>query len=130
MSPRKSTPSPLAARLSELAIEPHELAALCRVDLSTVETWIADGLDGESAILTRFLADADDARRRVEQLRRTYTRTLEGEGSAHSGVTPPYGTADIGVLDGEPVPTVPPLPAPTRRPLESVQDGSRYGGSK
>ncbi len=128
MTSKKTSQSALSQRLDELQVEPRELATIVRRPLEEVERWIAaDDLGGEAAVLCRFLADADDAARRVEQLRKTYTRTLEGEGAEHAGVTPPYGGGYEGG-DGNPVPTIGPLPQPgPRRELEDMQDGRRYG---
>jgi hypothetical protein len=98
--PKQTSPTPLAARLTELHIEPRELAALVRRPVEDVQKWLADGPDAEGAILTRFLADDTDALRRVNQLRRTHTRNLSGDGATQAGVTVPYGTGDIGKVTG------------------------------
>lgn len=63
--------SPLVARLAELEISPAELAAICGVDVATVEGWITDGPDAEAKILLRpiFASDAAAAAA-VERVRR------------------------------------------------------------
>jgi hypothetical protein len=69
--------NPLFDRLRELQISPEELAQLVNRPLEEVKAWIdAESLPGEAKILTRFLADDADALRRVEFLRRSYTRNL------------------------------------------------------
>lgn len=128
MTAKRKT-SPLAAKLDQLGITVDECAAVCGVPVEEVTDFIENGPDAEGAIRLRWLDDDDDALRRVEQLRRTYTRSMLGEGIEHAGVTPPpYGGGFEGA-DAQPIPTVPPLLAPTRRTLEVVQDGARYGGS-
>jgi hypothetical protein len=99
--PKQISPTPLAARLTELHIEPSELAALVRRPVEDVQTWLANGPDPEGAILTRFLADDADATRRVEQLRRKVTRKLAGEGAERAGVSPPYASGDRTAPTGE-----------------------------
>jgi hypothetical protein len=93
----------LKARIDALGISPPELAALVRRPLDEVENWLTTKqLGGEAAVLIRFLADPEDAHRRVEQLRRTVTRSLEGDGAAYSGIKNlPYGSNDAGKVTGE-----------------------------
>lgn len=97
--PRNST---LADRLAALAITPEELAAIVKRPVEEVGRWVkAETLGGEAAVLLRFLADDADALRRVNQLRRTDTTNLAGDGAAYAGVDPPpYGTNDSGRVTG------------------------------
>lgn len=89
----------LAARLDELSIEPSELAALVHRPVEEVEGWIkAKTLGGEAAVLCRVLADADDAQRRVAQLRRRYHRTYAGGDAA--ALSPAAVTVGPPVRDG------------------------------
>lgn len=94
--------TPLAARLNQLGISAAELAAIVLRPTEEVELWLtAKSLGGEAAVLTRFLADPEDAARRVSQLRRTVTQNLEGDGAKYAGVAAPgYGTNDIGKVTG------------------------------
>jgi hypothetical protein len=91
----------LAKRLTALGIDAPTLAAIVRRPLADVERWIsARSLGGEAAVLLRFLADADDARRRAAQVRRTYRRNYATEDPLTRTVRIPYGTADAGKLTG------------------------------
>lgn len=93
--------SPLARRLAELEISAEELAAIVRRPVELVEAWINTGPDTEALVLLRFLDDPEDAARRVSQLRRTHTTTLEGDGARYAGIAaPPYGSGDIGKKTG------------------------------
>jgi hypothetical protein len=92
----KPTSTSLAARLTELEISPEELAALVKRPAEDVTRWIKDGPDEDAAVLLRFLAADDDALRRVDQLRRTHTRDLRGDGMSYAGIDP-------GELQPEPV---------------------------
>ncbi len=97
--PRKPTLTPLAARLTELGIEPRELSELVRRPLSVVEQWIAGDTEPVEPLL-RWLNDPEDAARRISQLRRKRTRSLKGEGTERSGIDVPYGTSDINKVTG------------------------------
>lgn len=85
--PRKPT-SPLAARLDQLGFTADECAAVCGVPVEAVTDWIENGPDAEGAIRLRWLDDDDDARRRVEQVRRRQTRDYRGDGMAYAGIDP------------------------------------------
>jgi hypothetical protein len=98
--PRKTSSSPLAARLAELNITAEEAATLARLPLADVEAMI-DGSATAPDVQFRWLADDTDALRRVGQLRRTHTRNLEGEGVRYAGVAGlPDGTSDIEKVTG------------------------------
>ncbi len=87
----------LTQRLDELEILPSELAALVRRPLDEVEGWLRSktALGGEASVLLRALADAEDAQRRVSQLRRTFTQNMAGDGARYAQLPDiPYGTSD------------------------------------
>ncbi len=99
--PRKTSPSPLAQRLAELSISVEECAAVVKRPVELVRTWIDNGPDTEGIVLLRFLDDDADALRRVEQLRRTHTTTLRGDGMEYAGIEGvPYGTQDADKVTG------------------------------
>ncbi len=94
----------LAARLDELGITPAELAALVGREVEEVEQWVsAKTLGGEAAVLVRFLADPDDAARRVNHLRGAYQGDLRGAGVNYAGIgNVPYGGGHRGATGGRP----------------------------
>jgi hypothetical protein len=100
---RKPTSNPLADKLDRLGIAPKELAGVIRRPVDEVGDWY-DGTakpDADALVLLRFLDDDTDALRRVEQLRRTRTQTLEGDGARYAGIANvPYGTGDISKMTG------------------------------
>jgi hypothetical protein len=91
------------ARLASLGILSAELGQIIGRSAATVDRWREGRAtpDSESLVLLRPLADDTDALRRVNQLRRTHTRTLEGDGVRYAGIeNVPYGTSDIGKVTG------------------------------
>jgi hypothetical protein len=92
-------PTPLAAKLDQLGIGIEECAKIARLPLAEVEAMV-NGDAPVPDVPFRWLADDADAARRVDQLRRTHTTTLEGDGARQAGVTVPYGTSDIGKKTG------------------------------
>lgn len=98
MSARKETE--LAVRLDALGIAAAELAATVRRPVEDVEAWVAGAAepDAEAKVLLRILDDDADALRRVEQLRRAFRRTWEGDHAAQDTATETVGPA---VRDGE-----------------------------
>jgi|SRR5665811_1033458 len=89
--------TPLAARLAELKlnITAEECAAICRRPIAEVETWIAGDAEPAEALL-RWLRDPEDAARRVDQLRRTYTRSLKSAAAKRIDADIPYGRGFTG----------------------------------
>jgi hypothetical protein len=114
-------------RLVSLDIRSDELAAIVAADAATIDKWRAGRArpSADERVKLRFLASDAAAIAAVERIRHTITLPREGEGAAHSGVTPPYAGGYEG-HDRTAVPTVPPLPAPTPTTLEDVQDGQHY----
>lgn len=101
MPSRKSTSTALADKLDQLGFTVDECAAVCGVPVEVVTDWIEGGPDAEGAIRLRWLDNDEDARRRLEQARRTVTTNLESDGAQYAGVeSPPYGTGDIGKVTG------------------------------
>lgn len=132
---RKAKGNPLAERLDDrmaaLSASDEEVGAIVGRESGEVCDWRhgKTEIDADARVLLRaFLADDPSAASRaLESIRTRQTRSMAGEGAEQIGVTPPpYGTADTGVLDAQPVPTIPPLPAPSSQTAESVQDGKHY----
>jgi hypothetical protein len=86
--PRKPALSPLAAKLDQLGITVEECAAVCGVPVEVVTGFIENGPDAEGAIRLRWLDDDADGQRRIDQLRRTHTRDLRGDGMTYAGIDP------------------------------------------
>ncbi len=95
-------PNTLTSRLDELGITPAEVAQIVKRPIELVEAWIDTGPDTEGVVLLRFLSDDADALRRVDQLRRTHTRNLRGDGATQAGVSLPYGSGHTGTTGGVP----------------------------
>lgn len=116
--------------MAELEASDVEVAALIDRDPQEVRDWRQGktDIDADGQVLLRvFLADdPSGAERALERIRMRQTRNMVGEGAEHSGVTPPYGGGFQG-SDAQAVPTIPPLPTPTHKPLAPVRDGERYG---
>ena len=100
--PCKPTLSPLAAKLDQLGISVDECVAVCGVTVEVVTDWLENGTDAEGAIRLRWLDDDADALRRVNHLRRSYTRNLPSDAQRREQASN------------------------TATPLESVQDGRHY----
>jgi hypothetical protein len=96
----------LTDTLFRLGIEPHELAASCRVEVETVEQWMkAKSLGGEAAVLLRpIFASDESALAAVEKVRRTFHRN--------------YADGDRGALNISTTTVGPP-----------VRDGAHYGSA-
>jgi|GEM_PF-5343271 len=92
----------LRVRLANLGIGADECATLIHRPVSEVLQWV-EGMadpDADARVLLRFLANELDAIRRVEQLRRTYIQSLDGD--RHDGVRVPYAGGYAGVTGGRP----------------------------
>lgn len=131
MTRRKQTD--LAKLMNRRGVSAAALAHVTGLTVEDVEAFQAGTAepDADAAYLIgRALDGSHRARLALDAFHHRRTRSMVGEGAEHSGVTPPYGTADTGKLDGERVPSVPPLPSPTPQTREPVRDGERYGGSQ
>ena len=92
MTPRKKTE--LASRLDALGIDAPTLAAIVRRSVEEVTTWIENGPDAEAKVLLRVLDNPAAAELAAEQVRNTYTRTLESDAErrdAERGITDGWG---------------------------------------
>lgn len=104
--PRKSTPSPLAARLAELKISAEECAQIVKRPLEQVESWLdGEEPDGESHVLLRLFIDEDRARAATlaaERIRSKHIHGWQGEDWQTADVAPPYGAGYHGADAGSP----------------------------
>lgn len=125
MPKRKQTD--LARLMNRRGVSARALSEVTQLALADVEAWQRGDAepDADAAYLIgRALDDSHRARLALDRVHRKQTRSMVGEGAEQSGITPPYGGGFEGE-DGEGVPTVPPLTAPTPRPT-LVQDGEHY----
>jgi hypothetical protein len=117
----------LDKRLTALGLSTQEAAEFLRTPPATMAAWRSGKKepDGSDRIGLRLFMDegrTHGVKMLIAYQRNRTTLSRAGEGAMHSGVTPPYGTNDVGKRDGTVVPSAPTLPPIRRSTIEPIRD--------